>query len=148
MYDHVHAHTINPQADPLAMLVLGTAGTGKSYLIHCLHQLLGQSVTLLAPTGVAAVNIGGATLHSHLLFPNVHSFAQLRGPSLQKLQDKFHATRYVIIDEVSMIGCSMLNAINKRLQQAFPESSAISASFHLLVTVAFSIPIQQVQRLS
>ena len=56
VYDHVHTYTINPQADPLALSVLGTAGTGKSYLIHCLRQLLGQSVTLQAPTGVAAVN--------------------------------------------------------------------------------------------
>ena len=88
IYDHVQGHTINPEADPLALLVLGTAGTGKSYLINCLRQLMGQTVTLLAPTGVAAVNIGGATLQSHLLFPNVHSFAQLRGPSLPKIQEK------------------------------------------------------------
>ena len=104
-------------------MVLGTAGTGKSYLIHCLRRLLGATVRVLAPTGVAAVNIGGATLHSSLFFLNVNTFSQLRGPSLQKLQDNFNGIKYIIIDEVSMIGCNMLNAINKRLQQAFPESA-------------------------
>ena len=103
-------------------MVLGTAGTGKSYLIHCLRHLLGATVTVLAPTGEAAVNIGVPTLHSAFLFPNVNTFAQLRGPSLQKLQETFNGIKYIIIDQVSMIGCNMPNAINIRLQQAFPDS--------------------------
>ena len=110
-------------------MVLGTTGTGKSYLIHCLRHLLGATVRVLAPTGVAAVNIGGAILHSALFFPNVNTFAQLRGPSLQKLQETFNGIKYIIIDEVSMIGCNMLNAINKRLQQAFPDSADQVGSF-------------------
>ena len=123
VFDAVLQHMQQHDAPPLSMLVLGTAGTGKSFLINCLSQLLHNSVTILAPTGVAAANIHGSTLHSHLQFAKLSTFAQLRGPSLQRLQDKFADTRYLIIDEVSMIGCSMLNAINKRLQQAFPQHS-------------------------
>ena len=120
VFDAVQQHMQQHDAPPISMLVLGTAGTGKSFLINCLRQLLQNTVTILAPTGVAAANIHGATLHSHLQFANLCTFAQLRGPALQRLQDKFASTRYLIIDEVSMIGCNMLNSINKRLQQAFP----------------------------
>ena len=123
VYDHVEVHSNRIDAEPMSIMELGTAGTGKSYLIHCLRRLLGATVRVLAPTGVAAVNIGGATLHSSLFFPNVNTFAHLRGSSLQKLQDNFNGIKYIIIDEVSMIGCNTLNAINKRLQQAFPDSA-------------------------
>ena len=123
VYDHVQAYSNSINAQPMSIMVLGTAGTGKSYLIHCLRHLLGATVTVLAPTGEAAVNIGVPTLHSAFLFPNVNTFAQLRGPSLQKLQETFNGIKYIIIDEVSMIGCNMLNAINMRLQQAFPDSA-------------------------
>ena len=48
--EHFQAH--NPP--PLRMIVSGTAGTGKSYLIHCLRLLLQDQLCVAAPTGVAA----------------------------------------------------------------------------------------------
>ncbi len=49
--------------DNLKITVLGTAGTGKSYLINSLKQTLKDNCILLAPTGVAADNIAGSTQH-------------------------------------------------------------------------------------
>ena len=46
------------------MVVSGTAGTGKSYLIQCLKFLLKKQLLVAAPTGVAAFNVDGYTLHS------------------------------------------------------------------------------------
>ena len=54
------------ESSPLYMIVPGTAGTGKSYLIHCLRLLLKDKVCVAAPTGVAAFKIDGYTLHSLL----------------------------------------------------------------------------------
>ena len=51
------------------MIVSGTAGTGKSYLIHCLRLILQCQLVVAAPTGVAAFNIDGYTLHSLLSLP-------------------------------------------------------------------------------
>ena len=63
-----HHHTaINPP--PLRMIVSGTAGTGKSYLIHCLRLLLQHQLRVAAPTGVAAFNVEGHALHSLLSLP-------------------------------------------------------------------------------
>ncbi len=63
-YQLVEEHLKQVSAGPLRMVVSGTAGTGKSYLIHCLKQLLKDKVKVVAPTGVAAFNVEGCTLHS------------------------------------------------------------------------------------
>ena len=47
------------QQQPLKMIVSGTAGTGKSYLIWCLQELLGDQLRVTAPTGAAAYNVYG-----------------------------------------------------------------------------------------
>ena len=87
------------------MIVLGTAGTGKSYLISAIAHLLRQKCVLTGTTGMASFNICGKTLHSALKLP-VHSITQreLQGTSLQQLQLKMKDKHYLIIDEMSMIG--------------------------------------------
>ena len=57
---------------PLRMLVAGTAGSGKTTLIRALKQLLGSGCIVLAPTGVAADNIGGSTYHSKIPIPRTN----------------------------------------------------------------------------
>lgn len=61
------------------MIVSGTAGTGKSYLIHCLRLLLQDKA---APTGVAAFNIDGHTLHFLFDLPTKGEFTNLDGNRL------------------------------------------------------------------
>ena len=101
------------------MIVLGTAGTGKSYLISAIAHLLRQKCVLTGTTGMASFNICGKTLHSALKLP-VHSITQreLQGTSLQQLQLKMKDKHYLIIDEMSMIGHRMMAWIDKRLRQA------------------------------
>ena len=63
------------------MIVCGSAGTGKSYLINCIKEMLGSECILAAPTGVAAFNIGGQTLHSLLrILLQKTSFSDVQGP--------------------------------------------------------------------
>ena len=64
VYTIVQQHIEAEAPPPLRMIVSGTAGTEKSYIIHCLRLLLGDRVHVAAPTGVAAFNIEGHTLHS------------------------------------------------------------------------------------
>ena len=73
-------------SSPLCMIVSGTAGTGKSYLIHCLRLLLQDKVCVVAPTGVAAFNSDGNTLHS-LSLPTKGEFKELEGAYLNSLED-------------------------------------------------------------
>ena len=79
VYTIVQHHHSSTSAQPLRMIVSGTAGTGKSYLIHCLRLLLQHQVMVAAPTGVAAFNIDGCTLHSLLSLPPRGEFKDLEG---------------------------------------------------------------------
>lgn len=71
IYCVVEQHHQSPSPDPLQMMVCGTAGSGKTFLIRALKQLLGDECAVCAPTGVAADNIGGRTYHSLLPMPRV-----------------------------------------------------------------------------
>ena len=107
----------NPQ--PLYMIISGTAGTGKSYLISAVSQLLGRQCLLTSTTGMASFNISEITLHSALSLP-VHRYSEheLQGNALQQLQLRLTGIKYIIIDEMSMMGLRMFAWVDKRLRQA------------------------------
>ncbi len=55
------------------LFVTGNAGTGKSTLIRYLRNVLTRRMVVTAPTGVAALNAGGVTIHSFFSFPSKNS---------------------------------------------------------------------------
>ena len=65
----VKQHRRQAFKEPLRLLVTGVGGTGKSYVIGCLAEYLGDSCILIAPTGVSALAINGATIHSTFSIP-------------------------------------------------------------------------------
>ena len=118
--------------EPYHIFLSGPGGVGKSYVIKLVHsdtlKLLKLSgtlepddvtVLLTAPTGVAAFNISGMTLHSALLLGRSKhgGFQPLSHDRLNTLRTKLSRLMLVIIDEVSMVGSNMLLEIHKRLQQ-------------------------------
>ena len=119
VYTIVQQHMEAETPSPLRMIVLGTAGTGKSYLIHCL-RLLGDKVRVAAPTGVAVFNIEGHTLHSLLSLPTKGEYKDLEGESLHHMQQSLTGMHYLIVDEMSMVGRKMFGQVDKRLRQVFP----------------------------
>ncbi len=101
----------------LSMYIGGVGGTGKSYVVQAilrLFTLLGRRNEILvsAPTGAAAVLIGGYTIHSLLLLPNEEN------PDLQALAVIWENVLYLIIDEISMVSANLLCSISSRLQHA------------------------------
>jgi hypothetical protein len=99
---------------------LAECRTGKSYLISILCELLyrghrgisAKPVILTAPTGVAAFNIGGITIHKALALPVEHcretgsarvTYKKLNGQQLQALRAEWAGVRFLIIDEISMV---------------------------------------------
>ncbi len=101
----------------LLMYVAGVGGTGKSYVVKAilrLFDLLGRQrqVFVSAPTGAAALLIGGFTVHSLLLLP------PKEGMDLQPLVLLWAGVLYLIVDEVSMIGSTLMAQISTRLQHA------------------------------
>ncbi len=83
VFNHYHGKLCG---SPLRMIISGTAGTGKSYLIKCLKKLLGDCLRVTAPTGVAAYNVDGYTLHSLLSIPVTGDFKDSEGQCLSALQ--------------------------------------------------------------
>ena len=108
---------------PLRMVVSGTAGTGKSYLIQCLKLLLKEHLMVTAPTGVAAFNVDGYTLHSLLSLPIRGDFKPLEGKRLQTIQQALAGVEYIIINEMSMVGRKLFGQVDRRLRQVFPHRS-------------------------
>jgi ATP-dependent DNA helicase PIF1 len=97
------------------VMIMGRAGTGKSTLIRKLIEQDGKDQVVIAPTGVAAVNVGGQTIHSFFRIPpRLHNLSEVqprRGGG--KL---FKNLRRVIIDEISMVRADLLDAVDYALQ--------------------------------
>ena len=114
------------------LIISGTAGTGKSYIIKCFvmhcHTLYGQekataAIRLAAPTGTAAFNIAGTTLHSLLALPVplTSELPQMAPEALGNLQARLQGLKVLVVDEMSMVGRRFLGAIDTRLRQIFPD---------------------------
>ena len=94
----------------------GKAGTGKSYLTQQYIEYLKENnkeVIVCAPTGVAAINIGGATIHSTFIMHGMYPF--LKPYKHQKVS--WVKIKTLILDEVSMVGPDYLDYINFILQE-------------------------------
>ncbi|XP_059078134.1 uncharacterized protein LOC131876694 [Cryptomeria japonica] len=78
-------------------------------------------ILLLAPTGVATFNISASTIHSKLKIP-IKDFSELEGTRLTHFQEEMSHIKYILIDEMSFIGEKLLENIDCRLRQAFPEN--------------------------
>ena len=100
-YNIVDTHLSNVSCDkePLCLIVIGVAGTGKSYLINALCNLLQNKYAVTATTGKAAFNVQGITIHSLLKLPvGSQGKKDLTGQSLCRLQESSNGVEYIIID--------------------------------------------------
>lgn len=118
---------------PFYHFISGSAGVGKTFLINSIDQTIRrecekqrgpQEITtlLLAPTGKAAHNINGMTLHHAFSLPvtqNVNQNTLLSPDIANTLAVKYNQLQLIIIDEISMVGSKCFNLINRRLQQIF-----------------------------
>lgn len=108
------AHVGRSSARPL--FVTGRAGTGKSTALRELATLYAGRAAVLAPTGLAALNAAGQTIHSFFRFPikPLGDADIRRGPWMQVARK----LELLIIDEVSMVRADMLDAIDLALRHA------------------------------
>jgi ATP-dependent DNA helicase PIF1 len=119
------------------MLVMGTAGVGKSFLIRTIesevwriarthfgddaYPSIRTAIKLVAFTGKAAFQVGGVTIHSLLSLKNdKNSLEPLSVEQLRQLQRSLKNTHFLFVDEMSMVGLRMLRIMDSRLREAFP----------------------------
>ena len=96
------------------LFVTGRAGTGKSTLLRAMREMITQETVVLAPTGLAAVNVGGQTIHSFFGFPpRLIRPDDIRRSRNGRLMRRLKA---IIIDEVSMVRSDLMWAIDQSLR--------------------------------
>src|SRR6478736_5030189 len=130
------AQFINTTASHI--FLTGKAGTGKTTFLKNLGELTHKSHIVVAPTGIAALNAGGVTIHSQFLLPpvtflpdrflpddfseggkfiNQNSLAR-KHPLNSARKQVLRSIDLLVIDEVSMLRADLLDAIDYRLKAA------------------------------
>lgn len=95
------------------VFITGNAGTGKSTLLNYFTRITDKNFAVLAPTGVAALNVGGQTIHSFFGFKpdvTVNSVTKVRDASILEGLD------ILVIDEISMVRADLFDCIEKSLR--------------------------------
>lgn len=99
------------------MFVTGRAGTGKSTILNHLAWNTSKIIAVCAPTGVAALNVGGQTIHSLLRLPTgVIADHELDQPA--ELKKMLASIDTLVIDEISMVSADLMDAIDRSLRLA------------------------------
>lgn len=96
--------------------ITGKAGTGKSTLLQHFRSITKKNIAILAPTGVAAVNVNGQTIHSFFNFkpditPDTVKKIKPRDKTVYKKLDA------IVIDEISMVRADLLDCVDIFLRQ-------------------------------
>lgn len=97
------------------LFITGRAGTGKSTLLQIFRRTTDRNVVVLAPTGVAALNVGGQTIHSLFGFPPRLIQARDIRPN-RRYKRLFANLEILIIDEISMVRADVMEAIDLALK--------------------------------
>ncbi len=96
------------------VFVTGRAGTGKSTLLNLIRRSTRRNFAVVAPTGVAALNVRGQTIHSFFGFPG----KLMRGKDVRKRARRglYEKLETLIVDEVSMVRADLLDRIDEFLR--------------------------------
>ncbi len=142
------------------LYLTGKAGTGKTTFLKYLKSTIDKNMVVLAPTGVAAVNAGGQTIHSFFnIKPSVYvpgdkrlrTWVPPEDPDKSVINDHFRYNRdkleiirgleLLVIDEISMVRCDLLDVVD-RLLRVFRrrESSPFGGVQVVLIGDTFQLP--------
>ncbi|RLC04915.1 MAG: helicase, partial [Deltaproteobacteria bacterium] len=108
------------------IFLTGKAGTGKTTFLNRLHENMAKRMIITAPTGVAAINAGGVTLHSFFQLPfgpfvpgndayDHNSHRQFRFSKEKK--QIIQSLDLLVIDEISMVRSDLLDAVDAVLRR-------------------------------
>jgi len=120
------------------LFVTGKAGTGKSYLLKHFKINTNKKVLFTAPTGVAALNIGGVTIHSAFGFNNLKDGAQIRlSDEKKKCLTEIDT---LVIDEISMVRVDVFNQIDLILKKVNDNNQPFGGKQIIVFGDVFQLP--------
>jgi hypothetical protein len=128
------------------IFLTGKAGTGKTTFLHQIKEESPKRMVVTAPTGVAAINAGGMTLHSFFqLPPGLHAPGASREVNNQRRfsGDKVQLLRtldLLVIDEISMVRADLLDAVDDVLRRFREDSNAFGGVQLLMIGDLHQLP--------
>ena len=157
-YEFMQALAIAESTDQNLYLT-GKAGSGKTYFLKYLKKVCKKEMVILAPTGVAAINAGGQTIHSFfglapsIYVPNDKRFSDfIKAEDIEKASvlDNYNFSSekaqmichldMIIIDEVSMVRADLMDAIDMLLRMYRRNNLPFGGVQMLFIGDAFQIP--------
>ena len=118
------------------LLITGKAGTGKSTLLRYYRNLNGDSIPVIAPTGIAALNVEGMTIHKFFAFKkNITKQEIVDGKykPRKKQVETFKALRVLVIDEISMVRADLFDCIDCVLRKHGPSGAKPFGGIQLIL---------------
>ncbi len=107
------------------IFLTGKAGTGKTTFLHNLKNISHKRMVVVAPTGVAAINAAGVTIHSFFQLPFGPQTPGVESASMQSKSRRFSKEKIniirsmdlLVIDEISMVRADLLDGIDTTLRR-------------------------------
>lgn len=123
-----------------SFFLTGRAGTGKTTFLHNVQQMTNKQFVVLAPTGVAAILAGGDTIHSFFGLPlEVCTPGTCGRMNEARIMTLLHADT-IIIDEVSMVRCDIIDAIDYTMRKALHTTLPFGGKQMVFVGDMFQLP--------
>lgn len=123
-----------------SLFITGKAGTGKTTFIKGIQKLIKKNFLVLAPTGIAAMNVKGLTLHSFFGLP----FTAMGPKDWPKVNDDHRdlltKVDSIIIDEASMVRCDWVDAIDRVLRHLMQNRLPFGGKQMIFVGDLFQLP--------
>ena len=123
------------------LFISGKAGTGKSFLLKLFSQGSKKKHLVVAPTGIAALNVGGVTIHSAFGYNNLELGNELEFIKLKnEKKDVLKNIDVLIIDEISMVRVDILDRIDLILQKLNNNTSLFGGKQVFVFGDLFQLP--------
>lgn len=125
------------------VLITGRAGTGKSTLLTYIQLHTKKRMVVLAPTGIAALNVRGQTIHSFFGFTPETSLEQAlrRARHLKKEERTMYRTlETIVIDEISMVRADLLDMVDHFLKTALGDSRPFAGKQMVWIGDFYQLP--------
>lgn len=122
------------------IILFGGAGTGKSTFLNWFRNKTKKNIVVLAPTGIAALNVRGQTIHSMFKFPFKPITPGDIEPISQSKKSLLKHADILVIDEISMVKADILDGINWSLQINLASKKLFAGKQLLLMGDIFQLP--------
>ena len=123
-----------------SFFLTGRAGTGKTTFLRNVQKMVDKQFITLAPTGVAAILVGGDTIHSFFGLPmDVCTPGTMGKMNEARILTLIH-TDTIIIDEVSMVRCDIIDAIDYTMRKTLRSSLPFGGKQMIFVGDMFQLP--------